>query len=111
MVAAALIVLLQLGRVDAIVVLIIIGREITISALREWMAQMGESKSVAVSFLGKIKTVSQMVAIPLLLYDDMLGRFDPHLVGTWLIYAAAVLTLLSMAYYLKMALPQINKRL
>src|SRR4249920_2967125 len=63
MVAAALIVLLQLGRVDAIVVLIIIGREITISALREWMAQLGESKSVAVSFLGKIKTVSQMVAI------------------------------------------------
>jgi CDP-diacylglycerol--glycerol-3-phosphate 3-phosphatidyltransferase/cardiolipin synthase len=111
MVAAALIVLLQLGRVDAIVVLIIIGREITISALREWMAQLGESKSVAVSFLGKIKTVSQMVAIPLLLYDDMLGRFDPHLVGTWLIYAAAVLTLISMAYYLKMALPQINKRL
>ena len=111
MVAAALIVLLQLGRVDAIVVLIIIGREITISALREWMAQLGESKSVAVSFLGKIKTVSQMVAIPLLLYDDMLGRFDPHLVGTWLIYAAAVLTLISMGYYLKMALPQINKRL
>lgn len=111
MVAAALIVLLQLGRVDAIVVLIIIGREITISALREWMAQLGESKSVAVSFLGKIKTVSQMVAIPLLLYDDILGGFDPHLVGTWLIYAAAVLTLVSMAYYLKMALPQINKRL
>ena len=111
MVAAALIVLLQLGRVDAIVVLIIIGREITISALREWMAQLGESKSVAVSFLGKIKTASQMVAIPLLLYDDTLGGFDPHLVGTWLIYAAAVLTLVSMAYYLKMALPQINKRL
>jgi cardiolipin synthase len=111
MVAAALIVLLQLGRVDAIVVLIIIGREITISALREWMAQLGESKSVAVSFLGKIKTVSQMVAIPLLLYDDMLSGFDPHLVGTWLIYAAAVMTLVSMAYYLKMALPQINKRL
>ena len=111
MVAAALIVLLQLGRVDAIVVLIIIGREITISALREWMAQLGESKSVAVSFLGKFKTVSQMVAIPLLLYDDMLGSFDPHRVGTWLIYAAALLTLISMAYYLKMALPQINKRL
>lgn len=111
MVAAALIVLLQLGRVDAIVVLIIIGREITISALREWMAQLGESKSVAVSFVGKIKTVSQMVAIPLLLYDDTIGRFDPHLVGTWFIYAAAVLTLVSMAYYLKMALPQINKRM
>ncbi len=111
MVAAALIVLLQLGRVDAIVVLIIIGREIAISALREWMAQMGESKSVAVSFLGKLKTGFQMVAIPLLLYDDTLGILDPHLVGTWLIYAAAVLTLVSMAYYLKMALPQINKRL
>src|SRR3954465_9132102 len=84
MVAAALIVLLQLQRVDAVVVLIIIGREITISALREWMAQLGESKSVAVSFVGKIKTVSQMVAIPLLLYDDMLGNLDPHLIGTWL---------------------------
>ena len=111
MVAAALIVLLQLGRVDAIVVLIIIGREIAISALREWMAQMGESKSVAVSFLGKLKTGFQMVAIPLLLYDDTVGPLDPHAAGTWLIYAAAVLTLVSMAYYLKMALPQINKRL
>ena len=111
MVAAALIVLLQLGRVDAIVVLIIIGREIAISALREWMAQMGESKSVAVSFLGKLKTGFQMVAVPLLLYDDTLGPLDPHAVGTWLIYAAAVLTLVSMAYYLKMAIPHINKRL
>ena len=111
MVAAALIVLLQLGRVDAIVTLIIIGREIAISALREWMAQIGESRSVAVSFVGKIKTVSQMIAIPLLLYDDPLGAFDPHGVGTWLIYIAAVLTLISMFYYLKMALPQINKRL
>ena len=111
MVAAALIVLLQLGRVDAIVALIIIGREIAISALREWMAQIGESRSVAVSFVGKIKTVLQMVAIPLLLYDDRLGAFDPHGVGTWLIYIAAALTLISMFYYLKMALPQINKRL
>ena len=52
-----------------------------------------------------------MIAIPMLLYDDMLGVFDPHTVGSWLIYAAAALTLISMAYYLKMALPQINKRL
>jgi cardiolipin synthase len=111
MVAAALIVLLQLGRVDAIVVLIIIGREIAISALREWMAQMGESKSVAVSVLGKIKTISQMIAIPLLLYDDPLGAFDPHVTGTLLVYVAAALTLISMAYYLKMALPEINKRM
>src|SRR6266568_3323507 len=72
MVAAALITLVQLGRVDAIVALIIIGREITISALREWMAKIGEAKSVAVSMLGKIKTVSQMVAIPMLLYYDPL---------------------------------------
>jgi cardiolipin synthase len=111
MVAAALIILLQLGRIDAIVTLIIIGREIAISALREWMALLGESKSIAVSFVGKFKTTSQMVAIPLLLYDDPLGAFDPHVVGTWLIYIAAALTLISMFYYLKVALPQINKRL
>jgi len=105
MVAAALITLVQLERVDAIIALIIIGREITISALREWMAQIGAGKSVAVSFLGKIKTVSQMVAIPLLLYHDRIGAFSPQLAGTWLIYLAAVLTLASMAYYLKVALP------
>jgi CDP-diacylglycerol--glycerol-3-phosphate 3-phosphatidyltransferase/cardiolipin synthase len=111
MVAAALIILLQLGRIDAIVALIIIGREIAISALREWMARLGESKSVAVSLVGKFKTTSQMIAIPLLLYDDPLGAFEPHVAGTWLIYIAAVLTLVSMFYYLKVALPQINKRL
>jgi CDP-diacylglycerol--glycerol-3-phosphate 3-phosphatidyltransferase/cardiolipin synthase len=106
MVAAALITLVQLERVDAIIALIIIGREITISALREWMANIGAAKSVAVSFLGKIKTASQMLAIPLLLYHDRLGAFDPQQVGTWLIVLAAVLTLASMAYYLKVALPQ-----
>ncbi|MEO7729070.1 MAG: CDP-diacylglycerol--glycerol-3-phosphate 3-phosphatidyltransferase [Burkholderiales bacterium] len=114
MVAAALIVLLQLNRLGeygAIVTLIIIGREIAISALREWMAQMGESKSVAVSFIGKIKTVAQMIAIPLLLYEDPIGIFDPHWLGIGLIWVAVLLTLVSMAYYLKMALPQINKRL
>ena len=105
MVAAALIVLVQLNRVDAIIALIIIGREITISALREWMAQIGHSKSIAVSFLGKVKTATQMVAIPMLLYHDDLMAFDSQLVGTWLIYVAAVLTLVSMAYYLKAALP------
>jgi CDP-diacylglycerol--glycerol-3-phosphate 3-phosphatidyltransferase/cardiolipin synthase len=106
MVVAALIILVQLERVDAIIALIIIGREITISALREWMANIGAAKSVAVSFLGKIKTASQMLAIPLLLYHDPLGAFDPQQVGTWLIVLAAVLTLASMAYYLKVALPQ-----
>ena len=106
MVAAALIVLLQLGRVDAIVALIIIGREIAISALREWMAKLGASKSVAVSFIGKVKTLSQMIAIPLLLYSDPIGAFRPQVVGTWLIYLAAALTLISMLYYLKTAAPQ-----
>jgi phosphatidylglycerophosphate synthase len=68
MVAAALIVLVQLGRLDAILAMIIIGREITISALREWMARIGAHKSVAVSMIGKIKTTAQMIAIPMLLY-------------------------------------------
>ena len=111
MVAAALIILVQLARVDAIIALIIIGREITISALREWMAQIGASQSIAVSMLGKIKTAAQMIAIPMLLYDDPVGFFDPQIWGTALIYIAAALTLISMFYYLKVALPQINKRL
>ena len=110
MVAAALIVLIHLDRVSSVVVLIIIGRELTISALREWMAKIGASHSVAVSLLGKIKTISQMVAIPLLLYNDRIGAFDPHGVGTWLIWIAAVLTLVSMAYYLKVAMPLAWKR-
>jgi CDP-diacylglycerol--glycerol-3-phosphate 3-phosphatidyltransferase/cardiolipin synthase len=105
MVAAALIILVQLGRLDAIIALIIIGRDITISALREWMAKIGEARSVAVSALGKVKTVSQMLAIPLLLYHDELGAFDPQRWGTWLIYIAAVLTLISMLWYLKLSLP------
>jgi len=107
MVAAALIILVQLERVDAIIALIIIGREVAISALREWMAGIGAARSVAVSFLGKVKTASQMLAIPLLLYHDPLGAFRPQQVGTWLIVLAAVLTLVSMAYYLKVALPQL----
>jgi CDP-diacylglycerol--glycerol-3-phosphate 3-phosphatidyltransferase/cardiolipin synthase len=110
MVAAALIILVQLARVDAIIALIIIGREITISALREWMANIGQARSVAVSALGKVKTVSQMLAIPLLLYHDPIGAFQSHRWGTWLIYIAAVLTLVSMVWYLKLALPLAWKR-
>jgi CDP-diacylglycerol--glycerol-3-phosphate 3-phosphatidyltransferase/cardiolipin synthase len=111
MVAAALIVLLQLNRVDAIVAVIIIGREIAISALREWMANLGKGKSVAVNLLGKIKTVSQLVAIPLLLYHDRIGGWlDSQWLGTWLIYLAAVLTVISMLYYLKLAAPHADAR-
>lgn len=110
MVAAALIILVQLSRVDAIIALIIIGREITISALREWMAQIGQARSVAVSVLGKVKTASQMIAIPMLLYQDPVGAFDPQQWGTWLIYMAAVMTLISMGWYLKLSLPHVWKR-
>lgn len=110
MVAAALIILLHLERLDAPIALIIIGREITVSALREWMAQIGKAKSVAVSFLGKIKTTAQMIAIPLLLYHETIGdSFNSHVVGTWFIYLAAILTLWSMIYYLKAAIPHALK--
>jgi len=104
MIACALIVLVWLQRADALIAVVIIGREIAISALREWMAKSGQSKSVAVNFLGKIKTISQMIAVPMLLYHERIGVFSPQRVGTWLIYLAALLTLLSMLYYLKLAL-------
>ncbi len=111
MVCAALIVLLELGRVDAFVALVIIGREIAISALREWMAQIGAGRSVAVSSLGKAKTIMQMIAIPMLLYNDrVLGAIDIGLVGTVLIYIAAALTVYSMLYYLKLAWPHLAER-
>jgi cardiolipin synthase len=105
-VVGALVILLQLNRVDMVVGLIIIGREIAISALREWMATVGQAKSVAVAFIGKLKTVLQMVAIPLLLFgDELFGVVDCHALGTVLIYVAAVLTVVSMLYYLRRALP------
>lgn len=110
MVSVALIMLVQLDRSNAIIASIIIGREITISALREWMAKIGAARSVAVSMLGKIKTATQMLAIPLLLYTEPVLGVDAHWLGTWLIYVAAVLTLWSMGYYLRMAWPQIVAR-
>ena len=107
-VAAALLVLLNMGRVQVWVALVIIGREITISALREWMAQMGASKSVAVHMVGKLKTTAQLVAIPFLLFNGTLfGWLNAALIGTWLIWVAAFLTLWSMFYYLQKALPQL----
>ena len=115
MVAAALIVLVEFGRVGAIVSLIIIGREIAVSALREWMAGDGQGSSVAVAMIGKIKTAAQMLAILFLLYWDEIHfgsaikvAFKTHVVGHVLIVIAAFLTLLSMAYYIKLAWPQIK---
>jgi len=111
LVCAALLVLVELDRVQSLVALIIIGREIAISALREWMAQIGASRSVAVHMLGKVKTVVQMVAIPFLLFHGKLfGLIDTQLWGTWLIYASAVLTIWSMVYYLQKALPEIRAK-
>lgn len=110
MVAAALIMLVKLGYVDMVIAFIIIGREIAISALREWMAQLGESKSTAVSMLGKVKTVFQMIAILLLLCHESLIGLPANTLGTLLIYFAAVLTLWSMIYYLKLALPQFTRK-
>src|SRR5690606_22712684 len=100
MVAAALILLVQLARVDALIAVVIIGREITISALREWMARVGKSASVAVAYVGKLKTTAQMVAIPLLLFNAPLYGIDMRIAGNILIYVAAALTLWSMGYYL-----------
>lgn len=111
LVCASLLILVHLTRVDVFVALIIIGREIAISALREWMAQIGASKSVAVHMIGKLKTVAQMVAIPFLLFDGKLfGIIDTRLWGTWLIWVAAILTIWSMIYYLQKAIPEIRAR-
>ncbi|MFG6428420.1 CDP-diacylglycerol--glycerol-3-phosphate 3-phosphatidyltransferase [Roseateles sp. LYH14W] len=111
LVCSALLILLELGRVNAFVALVIVGREIAISALREWMAQIGASRSVAVHMVGKLKTTVQMVAIPFLLYDGTLfGVIPTRLWGTWLVYAAVVLTIWSMVYYLQKALPEIRAK-
>ena len=110
MVAAALILLVQLARVDALIAVIIIGREITISALREWMARVGKSASVAVAYVGKLKTAAQMTAIPLLLYNSPLASINIRLAGEVLIYVAAALTLWSMGYYLRRAMPMLAQQ-
>lgn len=111
LVCASLLVLVHLERADVFVALIIIGREIAISSLREWMAIIGATKSVAVHMIGKVKTTVQMVAIPFLLFDGvLLGLIDTRLWGAWLIWASAVLTVWSMVYYLQKALPEIRAR-
>ena len=111
LVCASLLVLVHLQRADVFVALIIIGREIAISALREWMAQIGASRSVAVHMLGKVKTLVQMVAIPFLLFDGgLFGVIDTRIWGTVLIWISAVLTVWSMVYYLRKAIPEIRAK-
>ena len=107
-VAAALVMLLTLGRVEAWVAFVIIGREITISALREWMAELGQRKSVAVHWVGKLKTVAQLVSIPMLLWGRPWLGLDLLHLGQWLVLIAALLTIWSMFYYLNQAWPYLR---
>lgn len=109
LVAACLIVLVHDQRVHGLIALIIIGREITISALREWMASIGARTAVAVNQLGKWKTAVQMVALPMLLFNGIFLGIDTRLVGMWLIYVAAALTVISMVVYLKAAYPTLRE--
>jgi cardiolipin synthase (CMP-forming) len=110
MVSAALVLLVWLDRCNVLLAFVIIGREITISALREWMAQLGKSRSVAVSFIGKLKTTAQMVAIPLLLFWDPLWGLPIQQIGGALMWVAAVLTLWSMVYYMQRALAVLSEK-
>src|SRR5690242_2792669 len=106
MVAAALILLVELGRAEAYLAIIIIGREIAISALREWMAQLGRSRKTAVAFIGKVKTVAQMTAIiALLLWENVIPGISTQALGTVALWIAAILTLWSMFHYLRRAAP------
>ena len=106
MVAAALILLVELGRAEAYLAIIIIGREIAISALREWMAQLGRSRKTAVAFIGKVKTVAQMTAIiALLLWENVIPGIPTPVLGTVALWIAAILTLWSMFHYLRRAAP------
>ncbi len=110
-VSAALVALVGLGRCDMLLAMIIIAREITVSALREWMAKVGESGKVKVNWFGKIKTIAQMVAIPSLLWWDPViinsslfsGALNIALMGEVLMYVAAILTIYSMYVYLRAA--------
>ncbi|WP_028451274.1 CDP-diacylglycerol--glycerol-3-phosphate 3-phosphatidyltransferase [Chitinilyticum aquatile] len=110
MVAAALILLVELARAPSWLAVIIIGREITISALREWMAQIGKSKSVAVATIGKFKTTAQMIAILLLLWwDPIIPGIKTSIIGLVALYIAGVLTIVSMFYYLRVAAEQFRE--
>ncbi len=96
-------------RLFTVVVIIIIGREITVSALREWMAELGRRARVAVSVIGKLKTISQMMAIPFMIYDKPLWGIPVFQIGEGLLYMAAALTLWSMVVYLKAAWPSLMR--
>jgi CDP-diacylglycerol--glycerol-3-phosphate 3-phosphatidyltransferase/cardiolipin synthase len=110
MVAIVLVMLVQADphwHVD-IIAMIIIGREITVSALREWMATIGERANVKVSWSGKIKTVFQMFGIGFMVYQNELLGLDIYSIGFWLLVIAAGMTIWSMVIYLRAAWPAIK---
>jgi CDP-diacylglycerol--glycerol-3-phosphate 3-phosphatidyltransferase len=113
MVSTALVLLVQSQEtyqvVFAMAAAIIIGREIAISALREWMSELGERALVSVSWVGKTKTVFQMTAIGFLLYHEDIGWIPVALIGELLLYTAAALTLWSMWTYLSAAWPVMSR--
>lgn len=115
MVACALVLLVDKNPIDlpgyvmAIPAGVIIGREIVISALREWMAELGKRAHVAVSIIGKVKTGAQMLAIPFLLYAEPIAGVSTAMTGLVLIYVSAVLTIWSMFIYLKASWPILIK--
>jgi CDP-diacylglycerol--glycerol-3-phosphate 3-phosphatidyltransferase len=109
-VCSAVVVLLAFDRIDMIVALIIVGREIAITALREWMAKIGAAAAVKVNWYGKIKAIAQMTAIPMLLWYDTFLGLDMYFLGTVFIYVAAVLTFYSMCVYMLAAWPHIEAK-
>ena len=110
MICTVVIILIDLDRVNVIFGIIIIGREIAVSALREWMLKVGSKHGLQVNYLGKLKTVAQMVALPCLLYDSVIytNYIDTREIGFWLFGLAVVLTVISLLNYLIIALNDIN---
>lgn len=114
MVSTALVMLAEANPTDyagvwlAIPAAVIVGREITISALREWMAEVGARAKVAVSMVGKVKTTAQMIALLLLLYRDPVFGLPVADIGLALLYVAAILTLWSMVLYLSASWPVLS---
>jgi CDP-diacylglycerol--glycerol-3-phosphate 3-phosphatidyltransferase len=109
-VALVLIVSRDTRLIMVLVAIVIIGREIAVSALREWMAELGHRTKVRVSALGKYKTIAQMVGVSMLLYRSDLFGLPIYFLGRWLAVAAAILTLWSMLIYLRAALPYLRER-
>ena len=110
MVCTVLIILVDLERVDAVIGIIIVGREIAVSALREWMLKLGSKRGLRVDMLGKLKTFSQMVALPCLLYNSnlLIPEIDCRIIGTWLVGFAAILTVISFFNYIMIAVKDKN---